>query len=94
MAGVPKRDRVKVKTIGVKLKKSIEKAARAARVPDDRLINLVADVVRDVMLCAEHAKHIRPGTIRKTVLAKLRVVDPALARAWGVNGDWNRDDEP
>ena len=67
---------------GMKIKRSIEAAARDANLPEGRLRSLIQDLSRNIIEYARKEKEIRSATIREAVLDKLDASAPEVSRAW------------
>ncbi len=65
-----------------KIRRSIRAAAREARLGDERVRGLVAQVSGDIIDCARCEKEIRSVTLRASILNELDTAAPPAARAW------------
>jgi len=65
-----------------KLKRSIRKACKAARISAVRAKRIVAKVSGPVLRFARKSKVVRTAVLRKKVLAGLRKAEPVAAKAW------------
>ena len=82
MTIVVKRDLARERFDELKIRRSIEAAAREAKVPEDRMKALIRDISRNIIHYARKEEQIRSSTIRETVLNKLDVTAPEVSRAW------------
>lgn len=65
-----------------KLKKSVRAACKEAHVPAARAKKAMAKVAGPVLRFAAKRKTVRAAVLRKKVLAGLRKLEPAAAKAW------------
>jgi len=82
MTTVVKRDSSKEKFEERKIRRSIEAAARDAKLPEDKVKRLEENVARNIIDYARKEKEIRSATIRENILNKLDVTAPEVSRAW------------
>jgi transcriptional regulator NrdR family protein len=82
MTIIVKRDGKKEKFEERKVERSIEAAAREAKLPEDRVRRLVEDVSKNIIGSARKDKEVRSASLREAVLEKLDITAPEVSRAW------------
>jgi transcriptional regulator NrdR family protein len=82
MTTIVKRDSKRERFEESKIKRSIEAAARDARLPEDRVKRLAEGASRNIIQFARNEKEIRTATIREIVLDKLDLTAPEVSKAW------------
>jgi transcriptional regulator NrdR family protein len=82
MTMVVKRDRSKEMFDEEKLRRSIESAAREAKLPEKKVKHLVDEVSEPVIGSMRSAKLVRTAAIREDILNKLDATEPDVSRAW------------
>ena len=65
-----------------KVRKSIEAAAREAKIPDQRVKQVVADASREALDLSKGTKPVGTGIIREKILARLDSLEPSVSEAW------------
>ncbi len=65
-----------------KVRKSIEAAAREAKIPDTRIRQVVADASREPLHMSKGKKSVETRTIREKILDRLDITEPSVAEAW------------
>ncbi len=82
MTEVIKRDGRREAFSADKLRRSIEAAAKEARLPAARVGEVVDSVASVAMAMAQKETEIRTSVIRQTVLGELDRMEPAVSEAW------------
>ena len=79
---VTKRDESKQPFDAEKLKSSIEKSARDAGLPDERVAELVNQVSAKALQLAEGKKEVTSAELREAILSELDSVESSVSEAW------------
>ena len=82
MAEVIKRDKKKEPFDESKIRRSIENAARDAKLSDERTKELVDQVLEIFVKKSEKEAEIETNTIREAILKQLDTLEPAVSEAW------------
>ena len=82
MSAVVKRNGRRQKFDERKLRRSVDKAAAEAGIPENRRMGLVDSVSIAIVTSLKGKKEIPAGDIREIVLARLDRSEPLVARHW------------
>ena len=82
MTIVVKRDSKKERFDERKLRRSIEAAAREAKLPEERVMRIVREVSGNIIPSVKNEKEVRSTTIRESILNKLDLAAPDVSRSW------------
>jgi transcriptional regulator NrdR family protein len=82
MVDVIKKDGSRQAFSELKLRKSIEAAAREAKVPDQRIRQIVHDASREPLDLSKGGLPIETNTIREKILGRLDTIEPSVSEAW------------
>jgi transcriptional regulator NrdR family protein len=82
MIDVIKRDGSRQAFSEQKVRKSVEAAAREAKIPDTRIKQVVADASREPLDMPKGKKPIETKTIREKILVRLDTTEPSVSEAW------------
>jgi transcriptional regulator NrdR family protein len=65
-----------------KIRSSIEAAAREAKLPAQRIKEVVADASKEPLSLSKGGKPVETKTIRELILTRLDVIEPSVSQAW------------
>lgn len=65
-----------------KIKKSIEAAAREAKLPEHRIKQVVEEASKGPLSLLRETKAVETRAIREKILSKLDVIEPSVSEAW------------
>jgi transcriptional regulator NrdR family protein len=82
MVEVIKRDATRQDFSEQKVRRSIEAAAKEAKIPDRRIKELVDDASREPIALSKGMNPVETKTIRERILSRLDVIAPSVSEAW------------